>query len=243
MLGKLIRLEITEPVGTPLPNGGTYLLNQGQPIGKFNVCSPITGVLVMGIDNPVRHFDGRVIASLVFQDNGEQKLIAAPKSKRFINCDIRPKIAFITEGRPYTLSCYYERSCGAVVFRPIGGETRYLLIKNRRSSNWSFPKGHIEDDETPEDTARREVLEETGMHIDIIPGFSGSSDYVIQNKIQKSECIFVASTKDMQTKIQREEIEDYTWLPFNRAYDSLKFENDKAILEQARDFLQEKELI
>ena len=67
MLGKLIRLSITEPVGTPLGDTGrVYKLNQGQPIGKFKPYSPISGVLVMGIDNPVKHFDGRVIDLFVF---------------------------------------------------------------------------------------------------------------------------------------------------------------------------------
>lgn len=85
MLGKLIRVSITEAVGSALPNGGFYKLNHGKPIGKFRVSSPISGVFVLGIDNPVKHFDGRVIAILRFRDNGEQKLIAAPKSKRFID--------------------------------------------------------------------------------------------------------------------------------------------------------------
>ena len=122
MLGKLIRLSITEPVGTPLGDTGrVYKLNQGQPIGKFKPYSPISGVLVMGIDNPVKHFDGRVIASVRFLDTGEVKLIAAPKSKRFIDCEIKNAISFLTEGRKYNLECRYERSCGAVIFRNING--------------------------------------------------------------------------------------------------------------------------
>ena len=63
----------------------------------------------------------------------------------------------------YTIDCLYERSCGAVVFRFINGERRFLLIKNKRSCHWGFPKGHVEKDETDEETAKREVLEETGL--------------------------------------------------------------------------------
>lgn len=243
MLGKLIRLDITEPVGTASPDGFIYRLNQGIPTKKFNISSPITGVLVLGIDSPVKHFDGRVIATLVFEDNGEQKLIASPKSKRLIDCEIRDKIQFIIRNRPYTLNCYYERSCGAVIYRIINNEVRYLLIKNRRSSNWSFPKGHMEDGETAEQTAKREVLEETGMRIRIIDGFSSNSRYTIQNRIQKTVQIFVANTDDTQTKIQHEEIEDYTWLPYERALNGLKFDNDKTILTEARAFLLERNII
>jgi 8-oxo-dGTP pyrophosphatase MutT (NUDIX family) len=237
MLGKLIRVSVTDAVGEPMPNGGTYALNHGTPIGKFRESSPITGVLILGIDNPVKHFDGRVIASLRFRDTGELKLIAAPKSKRLINWAIEKSISFITKNREYTLDCYYEKSCGAVVYRNIGGTTRYLLIKNRRSSNWSIPKGHIEHGESFEETAKREVLEETGIHLQIYPDFMSKSQYTIQNKIQKTVFIFVGTTKDEQTRIQQEEIEDYIWLPFDAAYKYLKFENDKAILKEAHDFL------
>lgn len=238
MLGKLIRVEVTEPVGTPYgENGDIFTLNHGVPVGRFNVLSPVSGVLIMGITNPVKRFDGKVIGILRFLDTGEVKLIASPKSKRFINCDILPFIEFITKNREYTLECFYERSCGAVVYRKINDSIRYLLIKNKRSSNWGFPKGHMENGETPEDTAKREVLEETGIHINIIPGFSSKSDYVIQGKIEKSVIVFIGKTFDTQTKIQREEIEDYIWLKFEDAYKSLKFDNDKTILKNARDYL------
>ncbi len=237
MLGKLIRVCISEPVGTSMPDGGVFKLNHGNPIGKFYTSSPISGVLILGIDNPVKHFDGRVIATLKFKDNGEQKLIAAPKSKRYINWEIKNYIEFYTKNRPFSLNCYYERSCGAVVFRKINNEIRYLLIRNRRSSNWSFPKGHVENGETLEDTAIREVLEETGLRIKILPGFKCKSEYSIQNRIQKTVQIFVASTEDTQTIIQQEEIEDYLWLTYEKAYQQLKFENDKSILKDAHDYL------
>ena len=237
MLGKLIRVCVTDAVGTPMPNGEPYKLNHGTPIGKFRASSPISGVLILGIDNPVKHFDGRVIASVRFRDTGEVKLIAAPKSKRFINWEIEKLIEFITKDRAYTLDCYYEKSCGAIVYRIIGGTIRYLLIKNRRSSNWSFPKGHVEKDESLEETAIREVREEAGIRINIFPGFMSKSQYTVHNKIQKTVHIFVATTKDEQTRIQYEEIEDYIWLPYKSALKHLKFDNDKTILTDAREFL------
>ncbi len=243
MLGKLIRVAVTEAVGAPLPDGGVYKLNHGAPIGKFRPTTPISGVLILGIDNPVKHFDGRVIAILKFKDNGEQKIVAAPKSKRFIDWEIKKLVSFYTNNRPFILECYYERSCGAVVYRNIGGTIRYLLIKNRRSSNWSFPKGHVEDGETFEETAKREVYEEAGIRIKIFPGFTSKSQYTIQNRIQKTVLIYAATTDDEQTRIQPEEIEDYIWLPFESAYNCLKFDNDKSILKDTRDFLIENNYI
>ena len=160
-----------------------------------------------------------------------------PKNMRFIGYQIADALAFAESEGTYRLECLYERSCGAVVCRRINGEIRLLLIKNSRSAHWGFPKGHMERGETPEQTARREVLEETGIHIDIIPDFTAKSDYTIQGKVEKSVTIFLAKTEDTETIIQREEIDDYIWLGFDKALETLKFENDKAILKSARRFM------
>ena len=50
--------------------------------------------------------------------------------------------------------------------------------------------------------------------------------------------IFLAETEDTKTVIQREEIDDYIWLGFDKAMETLKFENDKAILKNARRFVE-----
>ena len=113
-----------------------------------------------------------------------------------------------------------------------------MLIKNKRSSNWGFPKGHIEKGETKLDTAKREVLEETGLHISIFDGFEMSSDYKIAGRVEKNVTVFLATTEDTQTVIQKEEIEDYIWLEYAKALEMLKFENDKFILENAQAFLE-----
>lgn len=97
-----------------------------------------------------------------------------------------------------------------------------------------LPKGHVEEGESNEDTARREVLEETGLHIAILPEFKSRSEYTIQGRIEKTVIIYIASTKDTRTVIQPEEIEDYIWLSYDNAYKTLNYENDKAILKKQR---------
>ena len=52
----------------------------------------------------------------------------------------------------------HEKSCGAIVYRKYHGNTEILLIKHINSGHWSFPKrGHVEGDETEEETAKREI--------------------------------------------------------------------------------------
>ncbi|MBQ1895479.1 MAG: NUDIX domain-containing protein, partial [Clostridia bacterium] len=127
--------------------------------------------------------------------------------------------------------------------RKINDEYRYLVIKNKRSVHWSFPKGHVEQGETDEDTALREVLEESGLHIEIITGIKTTSQYQIQGRVEKTVNIYVARTDDTNTIIQESEIEDYSWLTYEAALKRLRFDNDKKILTEARDFLISKGLV
>ena len=110
----------------------------------------------------------------------------------------------------------------------------YLLIRNKRSAHWGFPKGHVEPGETDEETAIREVLEETGINIEIIPGFVKKSEYTIQGKIEKSVSIFLAKTKNTEYNLQIEEIEECGWFNFQDALKTLNYENDKLILNEAK---------
>ena len=239
MLGKYVRIRIDHPIGSVNEKTGyTYPLNYGAVNGSDNLNS-----IVMAIAHPDRNFDGRVIATLNPKAGGRQILITAPKSTRFIINDISKYINVKKDFPKYKLECLYESSCGAVVYRDIKGEVRYLLIKNKRSAHWGFPKGHIEPGETKQQTAVREVLEETGIHVKLINGFESVSKYKIQNKIEKVVSIFVGTTNDTSTCIQPEEIEDYIWLTYDRALSILKFENDKAIITEANHFLNENNYI
>ncbi|HOD02645.1 MAG: Diadenosine hexaphosphate hydrolase [Firmicutes bacterium ADurb.Bin300] len=243
MLGKNVRITVTEKIGSPLKNGGSYPLNFGRVINNENFPGCILGAVIMGIDHPVGVFDGKIIAYIKFCDDDSVILIASPKSKRYINYNIEESVNFLTLGRDYVLECLYERSCGAVVFRMINETPRFLLIRNKRSSHWGFPKGHMEFGETPEETAVREVLEETGIHIKILPDFVCKSEYTIQGRIEKTVNIFLASTTDTKTIIQKDEIEDYIWLKYKEAINTVKFENDKVILENARKYLIENKIM
>lgn len=234
MLGKYVRVKITHPIDSTDEAGFNYPLNFGTVYSNETQTA-----FIMGIHHPVRNFDGRVIAVLSDRKNRSYIWIVAPKSTRFIINDIRQYINLKRDFPSYRLECLYESSCGAVVYRDIKGEVKFLLIKNKRSAHWGFPKGHIEQGETKEETAYREVLEETGLHINIIDGFDCVSKYKIRDRIEKMVTIFVGTTKDTSTVIQQEEIEDYIWLTYDKAMNLLKFENDKNILRSAYSFLNE----
>ncbi len=243
MLGKSVRVRITKPFNSFDSKTNTrYMLNFGIAEIKTEKKNFIYSACVMGINHPVNIFEGRIIAIVRHQDKRPNYIIVAPKKSRYINFEIEDAIKFLEKNKPHTLECLYESSCGAVVFKNVGGIRKYLLIKNKRSNHWGFPKGHIERGETKTDTAKREVLEETGLHINIIDGYSSTSEYKIAGRVEKRVTIFLAYTTDAYTVIQESEIEDYIWLDYDNALSMLRFENDKSILISSKEFLKEKNI-
>lgn len=238
MLGKYVTVRVTKPMHSfDAENGIRNELNFGKVESGTDPKSPVKGAYIMGVSHRVRLFEGRVIAVIKRKDEGGIILVVAPKSKRFIVHDIEDAISYAEKIGTYELSCLYETSCGAVVYRIINGEVRFLLIKNKRSLNWGFPKGHMERGEDEHMTAYREVLEETGIRISFLPDFRFKSEYSIQNRIEKKVIIFLATTQDTRTVIQQEEIEEYLWLGFQKAMDVLRFPNDKQMLAKANEYL------
>lgn len=136
-----------------------------------------------------------------------------------------------------------EKSAGAVIFRRSGRKIKYLLL-HYESGHWDFPRGHIERGETEEETARREIKEETGIKkINFIPDFRLTHSWFYRKRFDKKTALshktailFLAETKTHQVKISAEHI-GYRWLEFDKAKKQLTFENSKNILEKADEFL------
>ena len=242
MLGKYVTVRVTKPMHSfDAENGIRNELNFGKVESGLDPRTPVKGAYIMGVNHRVRLFEGRVIAVIKRKNMGGIILVVAPKSKRYIVHDIENAIAYAEKDGTYELSCLYETSCGAVVYRIINGEVRFLLIKNKRSLNWGFPKGHMGRGEDEHATAYREIFEETGIRASFLPGFRFKSEYSIQNKIEKKVIIFLATTSDTHTVIQQEEIEEYLWLGYEKAMDTLKFPNDRQILIKANEYLKLRE--
>mgnify|MGYP005767350073 CR=1 FL=1 len=126
-------------------------------------------------------------------------------------------------------------SCGGVViFR---GKI-LILYKNFRSryEGWVLPKGTVEPGEQFEETALREVREETGVRAWIMK-YVGKSEYtfrVPQGTVNKEVHWYLMASDSYYSKPQREEyFLDSGYYKFHEAYHLLKFSNEKQILEKA----------
>lgn len=238
MLGKNVRVRVARPIGTKHPKFGfTYERNFGFVEGVRSPNGLPQGAYILGVDHPVREFEGRVAAVLKRENRRGVAWVVVPKSRRLIESEIRDALEFAEKYCGYSLDCFYELSCGAVVYRGDADNFEFLLIKNKGSAHWGFPKGHVEPGETLEQTAKREVWEETGLNIELLPDFQEKSEYVIQGRIEKTVIIYLASADSDTLKLQEEEISDGAWLPYEEALKALRFDNDKTILRRANEFL------
>ena len=131
-----------------------------------------------------------------------------------------------------------EKSCGAVVFRrhkPV----QYLLL-HYGAGHWDLPKGKQEKNEKEEQTALREIREETGIEdIGLIEGFRENVNYFFkrnEDTIFKEVMFFLAEAITEEVTISNEHI-GYAWLGYENAYKKLTFNNAKELLRKANQFL------
>jgi 8-oxo-dGTP pyrophosphatase MutT (NUDIX family) len=66
-----------------------------------------------------------------------------------------------------TKKTYFEIEAGAVITKLEGGELKFLTIHRAKMNDYTLPKGHPEENESLEQTAKREVFEETGHEVQI----------------------------------------------------------------------------
>lgn len=131
-----------------------------------------------------------------------------------------------------------EKSCGIVIFKSIEGEIRYLLIQSRTHGDWGLPKGHVEKGETEEETALREVLEETGLTPTLIDGFREVVNYKVYLKkadklVDKEVVYFLGRATEEDVRMQENEVSAFSWETEQRAYERLSHENARQVLRQA----------
>ncbi|MEI7425271.1 MAG: NUDIX domain-containing protein [Candidatus Staskawiczbacteria bacterium] len=133
-----------------------------------------------------------------------------------------------------------EQSCGVILVKK--GNPDYFLILKQVDGYWSFPKGHVEENETIQMTAFRELKEETGIQdLELLNFPPIIEEYNFKQEwenIHKTVFYLIGIAKSDFVKIQESKIIEYKWAMYDEAIEKLVFENKKKVLEKAKKYLE-----
>lgn len=137
-----------------------------------------------------------------------------------------------------------EKSFGIIpVFKKPEGDFLFCVIE-RQGVDWSIPKGKPNPGESEEDTARRELWEETGITvIDFVSGAEFHQEFEFERdgvRYHKTVKYFLGFVSDMYTETPEEfknEVSDIKWLPFEEAKAIMSYDNAKVLLDQVWEYL------
>jgi 8-oxo-dGTP diphosphatase len=130
-----------------------------------------------------------------------------------------------------------EYSSGGVVYRKVSDNAcEIALVFRKRHDDWSLPKGHIEGDETREETALREVKEETGLDARIVEPL-GEVVYFYRRRngdlVRKTVYHFLMEALSTEFGSPNWEVTESRWVPITEAQTLLSYKNDAGVVARA----------
>jgi len=128
-----------------------------------------------------------------------------------------------------------EHSSGGAVISTRNGVAHVALIATRGKTRWGLPKGAVSDGETSEQAALREVLEETGLHaeiikpLDTIEYFFRAGDTLIRKRVD----FYLMRHVGGELTPQLSEVDDVEWVEISEAIQRASFDSERKLLEAA----------
>lgn len=122
-----------------------------------------------------------------------------------------------------------------------GDEKFVCCIRNQKSGEWGFPKGTPEKNETPKETAVRELQEETEIvDFDIVGGKMFSEKYSFEQdgiEHQKENLYYLASVSEMNDASTDIDAREMKWVNINELNDFFKFDSTKKVATDVAEYL------
>jgi len=138
---------------------------------------------------------------------------------------------------------FHEISAGGIVIKRERGIVKVLIIHRNQMNDRTLPKGHQEKRESLQETAIREVKEETSI-LALPQKYLGKFTYKVTDK--KKNIIyfrtvhwFLMTCQDKKLKKKQDkEILQVLWKPFNqKTFQFLTYQNDRNVLKKARKII------
>lgn len=241
LFGQTVHIVVDRPMGYTHHNT-VYPINYGYIPGLIAGDGQPQDVYILGVTEPVSSFDGRIIGVIRRRDDVEDKLVAAPEGIRFHQVEIAEATAFQEQYFSTTVQSIFQKSCGVIPYRINGNIPEFLLLFQRFSETWSFPKGHIEIGETDTQTALRELKEESGLQAELLPDRKAIVEYSISPLIRKQVVLFLGRVQG-DPLLQEQEILQYRWVTKNQLPQFLPkdtYQTVKQLIDETGDSLWQK---
>ncbi len=135
-----------------------------------------------------------------------------------------------------------EKSVGVVLYAGAAAAPVFLIL-HYGAGHWSLPKGHVEPGESEEQTALRELREETGIspqQIILVRGFRATITYSFKRsgkRIGKTVVFFLARARRKPVVELSFEHRAFAWLPVQKAISVITYASDKTVIKKAASFL------
>lgn len=137
-----------------------------------------------------------------------------------------------------------ETCCGVIPLKKKGRSWWVFLIKHRSGDYWSFPKGHVENGESHQETARRELHEETSLEVvSWMQAPPLKERYIFErgdDTIEKTVFYFLAEVSG-EASFQSSEVIEGKWVEVSLAETESTFPESKALCRKVEKWLQAKE--
>ena len=238
-MGKAVEVMIDRPIGFVHHTKGVtlhYTVNYGYLPGVTGGDGEEQDVYVLGVDTPLERFTGRIIGAIRRRDDNEDKLVAAPIGMDFHQGQIAEAVEFVEKYFDSRIDALVRRSCGVIPYRKTPDGIRYLLLL-QINGFWSFPKGHMEPFESEQETALRELKEETGLTAVLHPEFREMVTYPMSGGHTKQVVVFPGKVSG-DIKLQTSEAVKYRWVTRTEAK-TLLHPDFSGILDRVQQYLEE----
>lgn len=209
MLGEIVTVEVDRPIGYE-HHGTVYPVNYGYLPGVVGGDGEEQDAYILGVEEPIKTFTGRVVGVIRRINDSEDKLVVAPEGMEYHQGEIAEATHFMEQYFVSTIDCLVRKSCGVIPFRERNGEREFLILLQSNDC-WSFPKGHMDAGEREEETALRELREETGLRAELIPNVRVKLGYEVRPLVRKEVVLFLGRVEG-EPILQEREIQSHRWV-------------------------------